>query len=459
MVKKISAKLLWDDVITAAVEKKEFMETVVENRLKPLKPIKYNDGTLVLETANNFAPQIINARYKQKLCKIAKSIDENFVDMQFMVADEKEDDFREKKQDLPQAASPEAQKTDKKPFFSHPINKHYIFENFVSAYENRLAVGSAVGIANAPGKMRQYNPFYIYGKAGVGKTHILHAIANEIAKTIPQSQIILISGAQFFRNFSAHLSKGIYDEFEKAFDKAKVVLFDNIHELSAKPEAQLELYKIFNKFHRGNKQIVITANCAPSELSGITERLVSRFQWGLSVKLDVANIETRRAILETMLQKSKTKISEEEMDYIVENCSENIHELQGIVANIAVSTSLSGDTATSDAVREVLKNRRLEPVKGYYSAKTILQAVCSYYKIDFETLAGKSRVAQISWARHAAVYLLKNYTSLSLAQIGNELGGKSHATVLHSIKEVENKMSEKRVAAELREIIGVLARG
>ncbi|MCL2844943.1 MAG: chromosomal replication initiator protein DnaA [Chitinivibrionia bacterium] len=458
MAKKISAKTLWDGIITQATEKKEFQETVIENRLKPLKPIKYDDGTLCLETANNFAPQIINARYKQKLCKIAKSIDENFVDMYFSVAGEKDNDFREKKQDLPQAPSVDTPKTDKKAFLSHPVNKHYTFDNFISAYENRLAAGSAAGIANAPGQMRQYNPFYIYGKAGVGKTHILHAIANEITKTIPQSQVILVSGAQFYRIFSAHLGKDTYNDFENAFNKAKVVLFDNIHELSSKKEAQLELYKIFNKFHRENKQIVITANCAPSELSGITERLISRFQWGLSVKLGVENIETRRAILENMLKKNKIKISEDEIEYIVENCSENIHELQGIVANIAASVSHSGETTTSNAVRKVLKNRRLEPVKGYHSAKTILAAVCSYYKIDLETLAGKSRVAQISWARHVAVYLLKNYTSLSLAQIGNELGGKSHATVLHSVKEVESKMSDKSVAVEVKEIIGILAR-
>ena len=458
MAKKMSPKTLWDAIITQAVEKKEFQDTVVENRLKPLKPIKYGDGTLYLETDNNFAPQVINARYKQKLCKIAKSIDENFIGMQFRVVGEKDNDFREKKQVLPQAASQETEKSEKGTFFSHPVNKNYTFENFVSAYENRLAVGSAAGIANAPGKMRQYNPFYIYGKAGVGKTHILHAVANEIAKTIPKNEIILISGAEFYRNFSVHLSKDIYGDFENAFDKAQVVLFDNIHELSGKKEAQLELYKIFNKFHRLNRQIIITANCAPSELSGITERLISRFQWGLSVKLDVANIETRRAILENMLQKSKTKISEEEIEYIVENCSENIHELQGIVANIAVSASLSGTTATSDAVREVLKNKRLEPVKGYHSAKTILEAVCSFYKIDADTLKGKSRVVQIAWARHAAVFLLKTYTSLSLAAIGNELGGKNHATILHSIKEVESKMSDKRIAAEIRDITAILAR-
>jgi chromosomal replication initiator protein len=220
----------------------------------------------------------------------------------------------------------------------------------------------------------------------------------------------------------------------------------------------LALYQIFNRSHQQNKQIVFTANCSPAELSGITDRLISRFQWGLAVKLDVANIETRTAILANMARKAKVKISDEEIAYIVENCSENIHELQGIVANIAVSASLNRSAITSDAVREALKNRKLEPVKGYHSPKTILEAVGSFYKIDLQDLKGKSRVAQIAWARHIAIYFLKKYTSFSLTAIGNELGGKNHATVLHSVKEVESKLNDERISREIKEINIILAR-
>jgi chromosomal replication initiator protein len=456
----MSPKTLWSGIIKSVIEKKEFQETSIENWLKPLSPTIYADGILYLETTNNFAPQVLNARYKPKLCEIAKKIDENFKSMNFTVAGEikNDDEPKEKTSQTLQSPINLSSQRNTKASFTHPINKKYTFDNFVNTYENQLAVGSARGIANSPGKMREYNPFYIYGKAGVGKTHILHAIANEIIKNDPDKRIILISGEGFYRNYSAHLSKQLYNDFEKAFEQANAVLFDNIHELSGKREAQLELYKVFNKFHRQNKQIVFAANCSPSELSGMTERLISRFQWGLAVKLDVANIETRTAILENMTRKENIKISDEEIAYIVENCSENIHELQGIVANIAVSISLNKTASASDAVQKAMKNKRLEPIKGYYSAKTILEVVGSFYKIDLEDLKGKSRVAQIVWARHIAIYFLKKYTPLSLSAIGNEVGGKNHATVLHSIKEVESKASNEDVLKEIKEINTLLAR-
>jgi chromosomal replication initiator protein len=459
MAKKINPKVFWAEIIKYTIEKKELQETAIENWLKPLNPVKYADGILILETTNNFAPQVLNNRYRKKLCEAAKKIDENFIGMSFAVAGESEIANTEKKEgQYIQKSEGTTQKHIKSVFFAHSVNKQYTFNNFVNTYENRLAVGSALGIANSPGKMRQYNPFYIYGKSGVGKTHILHAMANEIEKNNPVYRVLWLTAEEFFRNYAAHLSKQIYNEFESVFDQSDIVIFDNIHELSGKREAQLELYKIFNKFHQQNKQIVFAANCSPSELNGFQERLISRFQWGLTVKLDIANIETRTAILASIAQKEKIKLSHELTAYIVENCSENIHELQGIITNIAVSASLNKSVITDDVVREALKKRNIEPIKGYYSPKTILEVVGSFYKIDLQDLKGKSRIAQVAWARQVTIYFLRNYTNLSLSQIGNELGGKNHSTILHSIKGVESKLNEERISKEIKEIGSVLAR-
>ena len=459
MPKKMNCKALWDEIIKFVSQEKTIQETAIENFLKPLNPVSYDGGVLLLETENNFAPQVLNHRYRKKLNETAKKIDENFVNMKFSVAGEKIDE-----ENVPTASASAkigvpAEKAAKNTFFAHPINRQYTFENFVAGYENRLAAGSALGIANSPGKMMQYNPFYIYGNAGVGKTHLLHAIANELIKNNPKIRVILISGEGFYRNYSAHLNKGNYGDFENAFDQADIVLFDNIHELSGKREAQLELYKIFNKFHQQNKQIVFTANCPPADLSGFQERVITRFQWGLAVKLDVQNVETRTAILMNMAHNEKLKISDEEIAHIVENCSENIHELQGILVNIAATASLNKAAITGDAVREALKSRRIEPMKGFVSPKTILDAVGSFYKIDLQDMKGKSRVAAVAWARQVAAFFLKKYTPLSLSQIGNELGGKNHSTILHSVKEVETQAeNEERIAKEIKEISMILAR-
>lgn len=458
MAKKMTPQFLWENVIASVVEKKIFQETSINHWLKPLAATKYMDGVLILETANNFAPQVLNTRYRKKLSEIAKEIDGNFLNMKFVVAGE-EQEQNAKEISLVQNIENATKKQVKKMFFSHPINPQYTFAEFVETSENQLAAASALGIANNPGATQRYNPFFIYGRAGVGKTHILQAMANEIVKNKPQLKTLLLSGDEFYRSFSAHISKNIYEDFENVFRQADVILFDNIHELSGKKEAQLELYKIFNKSHQQKKQMVFTANCSPEQLSGFQERIITRLQWGLTVKLDTQNQETRAAILANMAQKSKIKLSADEINYIVDNCSENIHELQGIVANIAVSASINKTPITSEAVRDALKNRNLEPIKGYYAPKTILEAVCSYYKIDLHDVKSKSRVAHIVWGRQVAIYFLKKYTPLPLQAIGAELGGKNHSTILHSFKEVENDINEdERISKEIKEISNILAR-
>ena len=310
-----------------------------------------------------------------------------------------------------------------------------------------------------PGKMKNYNPFFIYGKAGVGKTHIAHAIANEIIKNSPETNVVLMSGNEFYRNFSAQLNKGNYKEFETVFQKANVIIFENIDELTGKPQAQLELYKIFNKFHQQKKQMVFTASCAPSELTGFEERIITRLQWGLAVKLDVQSQETLVAILTNMARKSKIKLSGEEISYIVENCSGNIHELQGIIANIAVSASINKSAITEDAIMEALKNRRLEPIKGYFKPEKILNVVCSFYKIDLQELKSQSRITHIASARQVAIYFLEKHTPLALQAIGDYLGGKNHSTILHSINKIKNKIkSDENFFKELREISDILVK-
>ena len=457
MTKKITIQSLWENIIKSAAEKKIFQETAIDNLLRPLVPIKYTDGILVLETTNNFAPQVLNYRYLKKLNEIAKEFDGSFSTMKFVVSGE---DEKMRQEDIILSNTEQTtQKTAKRFLFSHPINPQYTFNEFIETYENRLAVGSAHGVANTPGEMQNYNPFFVYGKAGVGKTHIVHAIANEIIKNNPEANVILMSGNEFYRNFSAQLNRGTYDDFEIFFQKANIVIFDNIDELIGKPQAQLELYKIFNKFHQQKKQMVFTASCAPAELTGFEERIITRFQWGLTVKLDVQNQETQAAILTNMAKKFKIKLSNEEISYIIDNSSGNIHELQGIIANIAVSASINKTAITEEVIIDALKNRQLEPIKGYFPPQKILNAVCSYYKIDLQELKSKSRIAHIISGRQVAIYFLKKHTPLSLQAIGDHFGGKNHSTILHSIKEVKNKIkSDENFSKELKDISNILIR-
>ena len=460
MAKKVTASSLWENTVRSVTEKNIFQKTAVDNLLRPLFPVRYTDGTLFLETPNSFAPQILNHRYLKKLNAAAKEFDEDFLTVKFALIGEEEE---KEKEEIPTETDEDVKVkqttsnlSGKKPF-SHPINPQYVFTEFVDTYENRLAVASAYGVAKEPGKTQNYNPFFIYGKAGVGKTHLAHAIANEITKTDSKANVILMSGNEFYRKFSSHLSQNTYGDFEKSFRTATAIVFDDIDELTGKTEAQLELYKVFNNFHQSKKQMIFTAGSAPSELSGFHERIITRLQWGLAVKLDVHNRETQSVILSNMARKSKINLSGKEIAYIIDNSSGNIHELQGIIANIAVSASVNKTAITEDIIQEVMKNRSLEPIKGYFPAKTIIETVCSYYKVDPKDLKSKSRVAHIAYGRQVAVYFLKKHTPLSLQAIGNELGGKNHSTVLHSLNEVKNKMKgNDKFIKELKEISSML---
>lgn len=318
------------------------------------------------------------------------------------------------------------------------LNENYTFDNFVEGECNRVARQGGLEVAKNPGKTF-FNPLLIYSGTGLGKTHLCHAIGNEIKRLHPQKTVLYVQAEQFLNQWATASKNNNQNDFVHFYQMIDVIIIDDIQFLAKKPSTQDVFFHIFNYLHQNNKQLVITSDKLPADLKDIAPRLLSRFKWGLTTDLQMPDADTRIAILRNKLYNNGIVLSDEVINYLASNVRTNIRELEGVLISIVAQSSLNKKAVTIDLVQSIIERFVRNSVKEV-SVEYIINIVCEYFSISPEQMALNTRKHQVVQARQIAMYLSKKYSSASLNSIGQQCGKKDHATVYHACKTVSNRL-------------------
>ncbi|MGA0316285.1 MAG: chromosomal replication initiator protein DnaA [Flavobacteriaceae bacterium] len=316
------------------------------------------------------------------------------------------------------------------------LNPNYNFDNFLEGDSNRLGRSAALAVAAKPGGT-SFNPLLIFGGVGLGKTHLAHAIGVEIKEKYQDKTVLYIAAEKFTQQYIEAVKKNTRNDFIHFYQLLDVLIIDDVQFLSGKTGTQDVFFHIFNHLHQNGKQVILTSDKAPVEMQDIEQRLLSRFKWGLSAELQVPNYETRISILKNKLYRDGVKIEEDIIEYVAKNIKTNVRELEGAIISLIAQSSFNRAEITLELAKEVVM-KFVKNTKREVSIDYIQKVVSDYFQMDVETLQSKTRRRHIVQARQLAMYFAKKFTKASLASIGNQIGKRDHATVLHACKTVDN---------------------
>lgn len=336
--------------------------------------------------------------------------------------------------------SPQERRTKMGMLLNPNLNPNYTFENFIVGSCNQFAHAAATAVANNPAK--SYNPLYIYGGAGLGKTHLMNAIGHFTLKTHNRLIILYITTEKFMNDLINHLQYGKILDFRQKYRSVDVLLMDDIHYLSGKERTKEEFFHTFNHLYDSQKQIVISSDCAPKEIPQLEERFSSRFEWGLIADLKPPDIETRIAILKKKSELESIILPETVALYIADKVQSNIRELEGYLRRVIAYGSLKGEEIDLDLAKDALESL-LDSTSTLITVEKIQKIVCHHFKIKLSQIKSKNNSPKIAFPRQIAMYLSKELTQTSLPEIGRKFGGKHHTTVIHSLRKIDKLRSDK----------------
>jgi len=436
----MNAEQTWQSVLGQL--QMEMPRASFDTWVRDTKPVSYQDGTITIGVRNAYARDWLENRLASTVSRLLLGITNSSTDVKFIVSGNESEQIAD--ETLAPHSQPMPVVASEQPARSLNINSRYIFETYVVGSGNRLAHAACLAVAEKPA--RAYNPLFLYGGVGLGKTHLLHAIGNAcVARGL---NILYVSSEEFTNDMITSIRTHTNQAFREKYRSADVLLVDDIQFIAGKESTQEEFFHTFNTLHGQDKQVILSSDRPPKSLVTLDERLRSRFEWGLIVDIQPPDLETRLAILRSKAERAGRQVSDDILESIARRVQSNIRELEGALNRIMAFADLSGSSLTPSLVEVALAD--LLPQKRNISSNRILEAVATRHDIGVDDLTGQNRSAKIAIPRQLAMYLLRDLNEISLPQIGEILGGRDHTTVMYGIKKVEEDEKLKKRAENIR---------
>jgi len=437
---------LWQSAL-AALERK-FSKPIFEMWIKPLRPVSLTGNELLLAVQNNFARDWVENRLKIQLVEVLAETFGTGIEVQFAVVPELGDGSAQPNADPAAAGRP-------MPDVRHgTLNSRYTFEEFVIGNSNRFAHAAAQAVAAAPA--RAYNPLFLYGGVGLGKTHLMHAIGQRIMAHNPAVNVVYVSSEKFTNEFIIALQNNKSEEFRNKYRMVDVLLIDDIQFLEGKEGTQEEFFHTFNALHESERQVVISSDRAPKEIQTLENRLRSRFEWGLLTDIQPPDLETREAILRKKAESERVPVPDEITSFIAKYIPSNIRELEGALIRVVAYASLTKSPITVDLAAEVLKNAVAQAPLRRVTIVTIKEKVAKAHGLSLKEMDNHRRDQRIALPRQIAMYICCQLTDCSLPHIAREFNKKDHTTVMYARNKVAERMErDEAYRNKIRSLLAV----
>lgn len=433
-----TAEELWESALNEI--KQEISDESFELWFRPLKPISLEENILTLQCPNKFFSDWLKTNYAEKIETLFSEKMSRLIKLNYLVAEiiTQEEGFPEEKEIKSQPVSPNEKNNILPP--GDEFDPRYTFENFIVGSNNRFAQAAAFRVANEPGKA--FNPLFIYGGVGLGKTHLLHAIGHQARQLSPNMKIVYVTSEKFINEFIDSLRYERIKDFRNKYRGPDGLLIDDIQFLIGKQRSEEEFFYTFNALYDSRRQIVVTSDRPPQEIPALQERLISRFEWGVVADIKPPDLETRIAILRKRAGREKLYIPDDVIAFIAEQIQANIRQLEGALIRVVAYASLLNTEVTIDQAKEVLRDIiTKKEVTQMITIEKIQKVVAKHFHLNPKDMISKKRTDAIALPRQVAMYLTRNLTEYSTTDVGEAFGGRDHTTVLHACEKIETKVS------------------
>lgn len=446
-------------------------ETTYNTWFVPIIPLKYENKALTVQVPSQFFYEFLEEKYVELLrATLYKEIGEG-TKLMYRVLTDKTNNITVDLEQTPRSTilpkptntriddrkAPNVLQAPAPQDLDPHLNPNYNFENFIEGYSNKLSRTAGEAVALNPAKTT-FNPLFIYGASGVGKTHLANAIGTKIKELYPGKRVLYVSAHLFQVQYTDSVRNNTVNDFINFYQTIDVLIIDDIQEFASLTKTQNTFFHIFNHLHQNGKQLIMTSDRPPIMLQGMEDRLLTRFKWGLVAELERPNVELRKCILRNKIHRDGLKFPEEVIDYIAENVDESVRDLEGIVVSIMARSTILNKEIDIDLAQLIVHKAVRNETKPI-TVEDILDKVCKHFEIEPSAIHTKSRKREVVQVRQIAMYLAKKHTDSSSSKIGALIGKKDHATVLHACKIVKDQFEvDKAFRAELEEIESSLRR-
>ena len=424
-------KQIWEESMN--IIKEEIFDVSFETWIKPILPCGIEGNKFILQVENSLSKDVLEKRHLPVIRNAIKFVTKTDYEIVILTDKEQKAGGLQKLQTY----SPAAEKKSSNEM-ARNLNPKYVFDSFVVGNSNRMAHAASLAVAESPAQA--YNPLFLYGNSGLGKTHLMHSVGHFILDKDPTAKVLYVTSETFTNELINSIKNNNNEEFRNKYRNIDVLLIDDIQFISKKEGTQEEFFHTFNALYESNKQIIISSDRPPKEIKTLEDRLRSRFEWGLIADVQPPDYETRIAILRKKAERDKLVVPDDVMAYIAKNIASNIRELEGALTRIVAFATLTNQDISISLAETSLKDIFSEHTSAPLTPDLIQQIVAEHYNIRVEDIQGSKKPKAIAFPRQVSMYLCRKLLDISLPKIGDSFGGRDHTTVIHAISKIEKQL-------------------